>query len=130
MCVVFSLSLCVHFSQVSPDQVMLSHSPLRMFTQFHKMRVLVSGQGPVEEVAHKYPVLLGLFMLHLSYQCFNHCHPFFLLLPDSVRRFHHFFLVMRDWWSFSLFPQCLFLMQVSMWLLKAFAQTTQWLIPL
>lgn len=42
--------------QVSPDQVMLSHSPLRMFTQFHKMCVLVSGQGPVEEVAHKYPM--------------------------------------------------------------------------
>lgn len=38
--------------EVSPDQVMLSHSPLRMFTKFHKMRVLVSGQGPVEEVAH------------------------------------------------------------------------------
>ncbi|XP_029908940.1 haloacid dehalogenase-like hydrolase domain-containing 5 [Myripristis murdjan] len=38
--------------EVSPDQVMLSHSPLRMFTQFHNMRVLVSGQGPVEEVAH------------------------------------------------------------------------------
>lgn len=38
--------------EVSPDQVMLSHSPLRMFTQFHKMCVLVSGQGPVEEVAH------------------------------------------------------------------------------
>lgn len=37
--------------EVSPDQVMLSHSPLRMFTQFHKMRVLVSGQGPIEEVA-------------------------------------------------------------------------------
>ncbi|XP_017274325.1 haloacid dehalogenase-like hydrolase domain-containing 5 [Kryptolebias marmoratus] len=37
--------------EVSPDQVMLSHSPLRMFTQFHKMCVLVSGQGPVEEVA-------------------------------------------------------------------------------
>uniref|UniRef100_A0A3Q2QKE8 Haloacid dehalogenase-like hydrolase domain-containing 5 n=1 Tax=Fundulus heteroclitus TaxID=8078 RepID=A0A3Q2QKE8_FUNHE len=38
--------------EVSPDQVMLSHSPLRMFTQFHKMCVLASGQGPVEEVAH------------------------------------------------------------------------------
>uniref|UniRef100_A0A3P9Q8B1 Haloacid dehalogenase like hydrolase domain containing 5 n=1 Tax=Poecilia reticulata TaxID=8081 RepID=A0A3P9Q8B1_POERE len=44
-----------HLSQlleVSPDQVMLSHSPLRIFTQFHKKCVLVSGQGPVEEVAH------------------------------------------------------------------------------
>ncbi|XP_056138668.1 haloacid dehalogenase-like hydrolase domain-containing 5 isoform X2 [Lampris incognitus] len=38
--------------EVSPDQVMLSHSPLRMFTQFHNMCVLVSGQGPVQEVAH------------------------------------------------------------------------------
>lgn len=51
-------SVCLSWlplSQVSPDQVMLSHSPLRMFTQFHKMHVLVSGQGPVEEVAHKHP---------------------------------------------------------------------------
>lgn len=39
-------------TEVSPDQVMLSHSPLRMFSHFHKMCVLVSGQGPVEEVAH------------------------------------------------------------------------------
>lgn len=62
LCFFSSSSLTSTFnSQVSPDQVMLSHSPLRMFTQFHKMRVLVSGQGPVEEVAHKYPVLnLGL----------------------------------------------------------------------
>ncbi|XP_057692188.1 haloacid dehalogenase-like hydrolase domain-containing 5 [Corythoichthys intestinalis] len=37
--------------EVSPEQVMLSHSPLRMFTQFHQMCVLVSGQGPVQEVA-------------------------------------------------------------------------------
>lgn len=48
--------------QVSPDQVMLSHSPLRAFSQFHKKHVLVSGQGPVEDVAHKYPLLgLSLF---------------------------------------------------------------------
>ncbi|XP_036432138.1 haloacid dehalogenase-like hydrolase domain-containing 5 [Colossoma macropomum] len=38
--------------EVSPDQVMLSHSPLRVFSQFHEMCVLVSGQGPVLEVAH------------------------------------------------------------------------------
>ncbi|XP_061107770.1 haloacid dehalogenase-like hydrolase domain-containing 5 [Conger conger] len=37
--------------EVSPDQVMLSHSPLRVFSQFHNMCVLVSGQGPVLEVA-------------------------------------------------------------------------------
>ncbi|XP_056595531.1 haloacid dehalogenase-like hydrolase domain-containing 5 [Triplophysa dalaica] len=38
--------------EVSPEQVMLSHSPLRAFTQFHDMCVLVSGQGPVVDVAH------------------------------------------------------------------------------
>lgn len=37
--------------EVSPDQVMVSHSPLRVFSQFHNMCVLVSGQGPVLEVA-------------------------------------------------------------------------------
>ncbi|XP_059917191.1 haloacid dehalogenase-like hydrolase domain-containing 5 [Gadus macrocephalus] len=37
--------------EVSAEQVMLSHSPLRMFTQFHNMCVLVSGQGPIKEVA-------------------------------------------------------------------------------
>ncbi|XP_077452321.1 haloacid dehalogenase-like hydrolase domain-containing 5 [Stigmatopora argus] len=37
--------------EVSPEQVMLSHSPLRMFTQFHQKCVLVSGQGPIPEVA-------------------------------------------------------------------------------
>lgn len=39
-------------TEVSPDQVMLSHSPLRIYDKFHKMCVLVSGQGPVQEVAH------------------------------------------------------------------------------
>ncbi|XP_026057716.1 haloacid dehalogenase-like hydrolase domain-containing 5 [Carassius auratus] len=38
--------------EVSPDQVVLSHSPLRVFTQFHDLCVLVSGQGPIVEVAH------------------------------------------------------------------------------
>ncbi|XP_058882897.1 haloacid dehalogenase-like hydrolase domain-containing 5 isoform X3 [Acipenser ruthenus] len=38
-------------SQVSQDQVMLSHSPLRMLTQYHNKNVLVSGQGPVAEIA-------------------------------------------------------------------------------
>nr|XP_033809365.1 haloacid dehalogenase-like hydrolase domain-containing 5 isoform X2 [Geotrypetes seraphini] len=37
--------------KVSEDQVILSHSPLRMFHSFHKKCVLVSGQGPVEEIA-------------------------------------------------------------------------------
>ncbi|KAM4747402.1 haloacid dehalogenase-like hydrolase domain-containing 5 [Rhinophrynus dorsalis] len=37
--------------EVSPDQIILSHSPMRMFQQFHDKCVLMSGQGPVEEIA-------------------------------------------------------------------------------
>ncbi|KFQ88967.1 Cat eye syndrome critical region protein 5, partial [Phoenicopterus ruber ruber] len=38
---------------VSPEQVILSHSPLRLFSQFHQKCMLVAGQGPVEENAQK-----------------------------------------------------------------------------
>ncbi|OWF41986.1 haloacid dehalogenase-like hydrolase domain-containing 5 [Mizuhopecten yessoensis] len=37
--------------KVSSDQVVMSHSPLRMFPEFHDKHVLVSGQGPVVEIA-------------------------------------------------------------------------------
>ncbi|XP_041441228.1 haloacid dehalogenase-like hydrolase domain-containing 5 isoform X2 [Xenopus laevis] len=37
--------------EVLPEQVILSHSPLRMFQQFHDKCVLMSGQGPVDEIA-------------------------------------------------------------------------------
>ncbi|KFW96280.1 Cat eye syndrome critical region protein 5, partial [Phalacrocorax carbo] len=37
---------------VSPEQVILSHSPLRLFSQFHQKCMLVAGQGPAEENAH------------------------------------------------------------------------------
>ena len=36
---------------VTEDQVVMSHSPLKMFTEFHDKHVLVSGQGPVEFIA-------------------------------------------------------------------------------
>ncbi|KAM4652333.1 haloacid dehalogenase-like hydrolase domain-containing 5 [Discoglossus pictus] len=36
---------------ISQDQVMMSHSPLRIFKQFHDKCVLVSGQGPVLDIA-------------------------------------------------------------------------------
>ncbi|XP_049738093.1 haloacid dehalogenase-like hydrolase domain-containing 5 isoform X1 [Elephas maximus indicus] len=37
--------------KVDPDQVILSHSPLKLFSQFHGKRMLVSGQGPLVENA-------------------------------------------------------------------------------
>ncbi|XP_059969842.1 haloacid dehalogenase-like hydrolase domain-containing 5 isoform X3 [Mesoplodon densirostris] len=37
--------------QVEPDQVILSHSPMKLFSQHHDKRMLVSGQGPLVENA-------------------------------------------------------------------------------
>ncbi|XP_061544625.1 haloacid dehalogenase-like hydrolase domain-containing 5 isoform X3 [Phycodurus eques] len=37
--------------RISPDQVVLSYSPLRMLSSFHDKCVLVSGQGPVSDIA-------------------------------------------------------------------------------
>ncbi|CAG0919402.1 unnamed protein product [Notodromas monacha] len=36
---------------IHEDQVVMAHSPLRMFKEFHNKKVLVSGQGPVREIA-------------------------------------------------------------------------------
>ncbi|XP_077386233.1 haloacid dehalogenase-like hydrolase domain-containing 5 isoform X2 [Festucalex cinctus] len=37
--------------QISPDQVVLSYSPLQTLTAFHDKCVLVSGQGPITDIA-------------------------------------------------------------------------------
>ena len=37
---------------VTEEQVVMSHSPLKMFTEYHDKQVLVVGQGPVETIAH------------------------------------------------------------------------------
>ncbi|XP_036092232.1 haloacid dehalogenase-like hydrolase domain-containing 5 isoform X2 [Rousettus aegyptiacus] len=37
--------------KVEPDQVILSHSPMKLFSQYHGKRMLVSGQGPLVENA-------------------------------------------------------------------------------
>lgn len=36
---------------VDPNQVVMSHSPLKLFKQFHNKRCLISGQGPIVEIA-------------------------------------------------------------------------------
>uniref|UniRef100_A0A2K6TQA8 Haloacid dehalogenase-like hydrolase domain-containing 5 n=2 Tax=Saimiri boliviensis TaxID=27679 RepID=A0A2K6TQA8_SAIBB len=37
--------------KVDADQVILSHSPMKLFSKYHEKRMLVSGQGPVLENA-------------------------------------------------------------------------------
>lgn len=37
--------------KISEDQVVMSHSPLKMFKEYHDKHVLVVGQGPVREIA-------------------------------------------------------------------------------
>ena len=39
------------FSQILPEQVVLSHSPLKMYTEFHQKHCLISGQGPIIDIA-------------------------------------------------------------------------------
>ncbi|XP_015523261.1 haloacid dehalogenase-like hydrolase domain-containing 5 [Neodiprion pinetum] len=37
--------------QVKEEQVVMAHSPLQMFKQFHEKQFLISGQGPIEDIA-------------------------------------------------------------------------------
>lgn len=37
--------------KISQEQVVMAHSPLKMFKLFHDKRVLVSGQGPIREIS-------------------------------------------------------------------------------
>ena len=46
-----STHVCLSNQQVKEDQVILSHSPLKMFRQLLDKHVLVSGQGPTTEIA-------------------------------------------------------------------------------
>jgi len=48
------LLLFLNPKQISQDQVMMSHSPLRMFKRYHEKCVLVSGQGPLLDIAQEY----------------------------------------------------------------------------
>lgn len=42
---------CCFFFQILPEQVVLSHSPLKLYTEFHKKHCLISGQGPISDIA-------------------------------------------------------------------------------
>ncbi|KAM4723219.1 haloacid dehalogenase-like hydrolase domain-containing 5 [Rhinophrynus dorsalis] len=65
---------------ISQDQVLMSHSPLRIFKQFHDKCVLVSGQGPLLDIA-KY---LG-FSNPITVESVRESYPF-LDMVDHRRR--------------------------------------------
>ncbi|XP_053279864.1 haloacid dehalogenase-like hydrolase domain-containing 5 [Pleuronectes platessa] len=54
---------------ITQDQVIMSHSPLRMFKKYHEKCVLVSGQGPVLEIAKNlgFNNVVSIDMLRESY---------------------------------------------------------------
>ncbi|XP_034537458.1 haloacid dehalogenase-like hydrolase domain-containing 5 [Notolabrus celidotus] len=66
--------------QITPEQVVLSHSPLRMLKSFHDKCVLVSGQGPVKDIANS----LG-FQKVVSIEQLREHHPL-LDMVDHNRR--------------------------------------------
>ncbi|XP_012258401.2 haloacid dehalogenase-like hydrolase domain-containing 5 [Athalia rosae] len=39
--------------QVEEEQVVMAHSPLQMFKQYHEKQFLISGQGPVKAIANE-----------------------------------------------------------------------------
>ena len=43
------------FFKVREEQMILSHTPLKMFDWLHNKHVLVSGQGRVKEILQEYP---------------------------------------------------------------------------
>ncbi|XP_061591814.1 haloacid dehalogenase-like hydrolase domain-containing 5 [Cololabis saira] len=54
---------------ITQDQVIMSHSPLRMLKKFHDKCILVSGQGPVLEIAQNvgFKNVISINMLRESY---------------------------------------------------------------
>ena len=66
--------------QVKPEQVVMSHSPLKMFRQFLDKHVLVCGQGPTLEIAQH----LG-FTRVTTIETLRHCFPQ-LDMVDHKRR--------------------------------------------
>ncbi|KAK3888762.1 hypothetical protein Pcinc_007235 [Petrolisthes cinctipes] len=38
--------------EITEDQVVMAHSPLKMFDQYFHKQLLISGQGPVREISH------------------------------------------------------------------------------
>ncbi|XP_053324585.1 haloacid dehalogenase-like hydrolase domain-containing 5 [Spea bombifrons] len=65
---------------ISQHQVMMSHSPLRIFKQYHNKCVLVSGQGPVLDIA-KY---LG-FSNPITVDAVRESYPFLDMVDHSRR---------------------------------------------
>ncbi|KAM4741581.1 haloacid dehalogenase-like hydrolase domain-containing 5 [Anableps anableps] len=66
--------------QITPEQVVLSHSPLQMMKSFHNKCVLVSGQGPVTQIAHT----LGFQKVVTMEQLSEH-HPLLDMVDHSRR---------------------------------------------
>ncbi|VDM50380.1 unnamed protein product [Toxocara canis] len=54
--VMLSRMLGIH---VDPTQVIMAHSPLRLFTEYHEKPVLACGQGPVRDIAFRLISLLS-----------------------------------------------------------------------
>lgn len=69
LCIIDTRMFCP--AQVVADQVVMSHSPLKMFQQFHDKHILVSGQGPVLEIG-KGLGFTNMTTVDTIRQCFPH----------------------------------------------------------
>ncbi len=80
--------------KITEDQVVLAHSPLKLFHNYHDKHVLVVGQGPVLEIAKN----IG-FTNVTSMDQFRHAFPSLDAVDHKRRRgmasFHEFFCVIN-----------------------------------
>ena len=76
--------------EVHEDQVVLSHSPLKVFREYHDKHVLVVGQGPVLDIAQN----LG-FNKITSMDQYRHAFPSLDAVDHKRRRGEYF-----DFFSF------------------------------
>lgn len=77
--------------EIDPEQMIMSHSPLKMFTQFHDQHVLVVGQGPILEIAHalgfkRVTTIDDLRSAFPGYDCVDHKRR----VPDPITHADHF----------------------------------------
>lgn len=84
------------------EQVVMSHSPLKMFRQFHDKHVLINGQGPVKEIAQN----LG-FTKVTSVEELSACFPYLDVMDHKRRRTAvSCWIFLKPNLSFSCAKQC------------------------
>ncbi|NWU67760.1 HDHD5 hydrolase, partial [Pterocles burchelli] len=89
---------------ISQDQIMMSHSPLRMFKCYHDKCVLVSGQGPLLDIAQEYLLRKKQLCLPVTMETLREKHP----LRDVVDHDRRPHVLVSECFSYTILSVVLF----------------------